>query len=151
MHSVKPKLREMPANKYEANFRVAVGFLKWFHQHCGWPDYLVIRDGKVGLIEIKGPEDHLQHDQVVMFDILTAIGLEVLICRDGDPNKLITVDEYIDSLGLIRVIRDNTLLLIPKLKGVEEYLHDKSLPYFDHKWVFEYLGVKDARSTDHPK
>jgi predicted type IV restriction endonuclease len=151
VHSVKPKLREMPANKYEANFRVAIGFQKWFHQHCGWPDYLVVRDGKVSLIEIKGPEDHLQHDQIVMFDILTAMGLEVLICKDGDPEKLITVDQYIYQQGLIRTVKDEVLSLQPLKQAAKGFIDNKLKVYHDHSWVYRYLGVKDARSTDHPK
>jgi hypothetical protein len=144
--------REMRVNQHEMTFEDTASRLgiKW--HRSGWPDYVIAVSGAACLLEVKADKDCLRENQLIMFDILTGMGMKIVICLNGDLDKILSVNEYLKSKNLIRVWADNKFYLRPfNHKLAEAYGQGKIKLYHNHTWVFEYLGVKDARSTDHPK
>lgn len=65
----------------------------------GWPDYVLIKGGKVTFIEVKPNGAHISEVQSRMFSLIKALGWQVMIAVNGDLEDLIPFEEYEKQMG----------------------------------------------------
>ena len=49
--------------------------------HRGWPDFLIMKDGVVAGVELKGENDFISPHQQEMLDILSSAGIRCFVCH----------------------------------------------------------------------
>lgn len=54
----------------------------------GWPDFLVIEDGRGYAVEVKQPTDSVRPNQATMFEVLESLGILVYVWCPKNPNTL---------------------------------------------------------------
>jgi hypothetical protein len=76
---------------------------------AGWPDYLMIEDGKIYGVEVKTRPDNVRPRQAKMFTALERAGISVYVWSPEEPNRLLPWRKWRcggergDSKGGVRV------------------------------------------------
>ena len=106
--------------------------------HSGWPDFLLVKDGKAIFVEVKGRSNEIQENQFRLLKVLEGLGLYVRIAFEGDLNDLVTLNDpriRMPSQGSngsygtsrIRVVRKPLPLKAGREKGVRRMTNEKML------------------------
>jgi hypothetical protein len=72
----------------EAKFASLAASKGWEAHRSGWPDFLIVKDGKPCFVEVKSTDDELRPSQVKMFRALETTGLSVLVWWELYPDRL---------------------------------------------------------------
>lgn len=71
----------------------------WRAVKAGWPDFLLIQDGKPVFVEVKSFDDRLHSNQLAMFAALEAVGIVVRIWWQSEPDTLIPWRKFDERTG----------------------------------------------------
>lgn len=63
----------------------------------GWPDYMILKEGKTLFIEFKGADGHLQPLQGHVHSLLREQGFRVELCNDS-ASGIMLIDKLISGL-----------------------------------------------------
>jgi hypothetical protein len=64
----------------------------------GWPDFLLVKDGKALFVEVKSKGSPVRPTQLKYLRVLEQLGLNVRISVNGEISNLVTLDEYLALL-----------------------------------------------------
>lgn len=87
----------------EAKFKVKAEERQWQVARAGWPDFLLIADGKAEFVEVKSALDLLSDGQVEMFTALERAGIRVKVWWETEPNLLMGWRSFLSRTSKRRV------------------------------------------------
>lgn len=61
----------------------------WKVHRSGWPDFLIVADGKAQFVEVKSATDSVSDNQAELYAALSSAGVEVFIWWESSPQVLI--------------------------------------------------------------
>jgi hypothetical protein len=73
----------------------------WRPLRNGWPDFMVLLDGKPLFIEVKSRGDKLSRPQKRMFEALEAAGIMVRVWWEREPDRLMTWRKFLAHSGFL--------------------------------------------------
>lgn len=82
--------------EFQRTVQQAAGYLGWYVVHfpnmisnpAGWPDLLLMKNGKVLLLELKGEKGRLGPRQAECHERLRAAGMHIEVVRPSDWDRL---------------------------------------------------------------
>jgi hypothetical protein len=72
----------------------------------GWPDLLVVKSGKMILVEVKGPKDKLSFWQVIMHNMLRNHGFKVVVAHTDEKGNILSVEGSVVEEGCEDLLND---------------------------------------------
>ncbi len=105
-------------NHPEATFHDLAAAKGWEVLRGGWPDFALMADGVLRLVEVKSACDDLCDGQVELYEMLGKAGIQVYVWWELTPSRLIPWKRFLEITKRI------------KKSG---YLHRKRPTYKRHK------------------
>lgn len=97
----KPKTKAHRPAPVEQRFKQMALKKGWKAHRCGWPDYLLVADGKPIMVEVKSWDDKLSKGQKELFATLELMGIVVRVWWEGEPEKLMNWRNFLARSGFL--------------------------------------------------
>lgn len=82
----------------EAKFFQLASKRGWKLYRSGWPDFLLLSEGKLLFVEVKSANDRLSATQLELFEALSKLGIRVRVWWERTPDRLIHWRRFADTV-----------------------------------------------------